>query len=65
MGGGLARFLAKCTCANRSEAYSDAFSLREPVLTPDQVRGRLSLEIAMPWIRQRPQRGGRYPSTGS
>jgi hypothetical protein len=25
----------------------DAFSLREPVSTPDQVRGRLSLENAL------------------
>jgi hypothetical protein len=48
MGGGLARFLAKCTCANRSEAYSDAFSLRDPVLTPDQVRGGLSLKNPCP-----------------
>jgi hypothetical protein len=34
--------------------YFDAFSLREPVSTPDQVRGRLSLENALfkencPW----------------
>ena len=29
----------------------DAFSLREPVPTPDQVRGRLSLENALVLVR--------------
>jgi hypothetical protein len=31
--------------------YFDAFSSREPVPTPDQVRSRLSLENAMGVIR--------------
>jgi hypothetical protein len=30
-----------------SKSLFDAFSLREPVSTPDQVRGRLSLENAL------------------
>jgi hypothetical protein len=31
----------------RTLSFFDAFSSREPVATPDQVRGRLSLENAM------------------
>src|SRR6266576_2338195 len=50
---------------NRNGALSlcfDAFSSCEPVSTPDQVRGRLSLENALvPNVRLAPANGHRQP----
>jgi hypothetical protein len=41
---------ARCRRAEIPSSSFDAFDLREPVPTPDQIRGRLSLEHAM-WLR--------------